>query len=154
MNVQTHTTARSFSPDVEVIDLKGIQRIIRNRKGKPLLLNFWATWCLPCKEEFPDLVKISKSTLNAEVIGISLDYPDEKDTKVVPFIKNQRVPFEIYIASFQRQEEFINAIDSTWGGAVPATFFYDVHGIQKSSIIGRATHDNFTMHLKQLAANQ
>ena len=154
MNVQTHTSARSVSPDVEVIDLKGVQRLIRYRKGKPLLLNFWATWCLPCKEEFPDLVKISQSTLHAEVIGISLDYPDEKDSKVVPFIKNQRVPFDIYIASFRKPEEFINAIDSTWNGAVPATFFYDVHGIQKSSIIGLATHDSFTAHLKQLAANQ
>ena len=105
------------------------------------------------QEEFPDLVKIAKRAHNAEIIGISLDYPDEKDSKVIPFIKNQNVPFKIYIASFHKPEELINAIDSTWNGAIPATFFYDGHGIQKSSIIGRATHDNFATHLKQLAAN-
>jgi thiol-disulfide isomerase/thioredoxin len=154
MNVQAHASKRSVSTGVGIIDLKGVLRLIRYREGKPLLLNFWATWCLPCKEEFPDLVKIAKGTHNAEIIGISLDYPDEKDSKVVPFIKNQSIPFKIYIASFHRPEELINAIDSTWNGAIPATFFYDVHGIQKSSIIGRATHDNFATHLKQLAANQ
>ena len=154
MNVQTHASKRSVSPGVEAIDLKGVQRLIKYREGKPLLLNFWATWCLPCKEEFPDLVKIAKRAHNAEIIGISLDYPDEKDSKVVPFIKNQSVPFKIYIASFQRPEELINAIDSTWNGAIPATFFYDAYGIQRSSIIGRATRDNFATHLKQLAANQ
>jgi thiol-disulfide isomerase/thioredoxin len=154
MNIQTHASSRSVSPGVEVIDLNGVLQLIQYREGKPLLLNFWATWCLPCTEEFPDLVKIAKGPHTAEIIGISLDYPDEKDSKVIPFIKNQNVPFKIYIASFHKPEEFINAIDSTWNGAIPATFFYDVHGIQRYSIIGRATHDNFAMHLKQLAANQ
>jgi thiol-disulfide isomerase/thioredoxin len=128
---------------VELLDQRGLSKIIHERKGKPLLLNIWATWCQPCVEEFPDLIKLSVTDTLVEVVGISVDYPDELRTKVLPFLEKLKVPFKIYIAKFDKQEDFITALDSTWSGAVPATFFYDGKGRKQFSSIGQETFEQF-----------
>jgi thiol-disulfide isomerase/thioredoxin len=136
---------RSLS--VREITADGLRRIIRRRHGKPLLLNFWATWCIPCMEEMPDLVELSHQAGGFDIIAVSLDYPDETDSKIIPFLRKAGVQFPSYVARFQKQEDFINAIDSTWNGALPATFVYDVHGARHSSMIGRGTYKEFRKRL-------
>ena len=135
---------------VELIDQKGLDKIIRKRQGKPLLLNIWATWCLPCVEEFPDLIKLADSDTLVEVIGISVDYPDELHTKVLPFLEKLKVPFKIYIAKFNKQEDFIAAVDSSWNGAVPATFMYNGSGRKQFSFIGQGTFEQFEKNLRMV----
>ena len=67
--------------EVSEITIDGLNEIIKNREGRVLLINIWATWCVPCKEEFPDLIKISnKYGEQIELIGISIDYPDEVES--------------------------------------------------------------------------
>lgn len=132
-----------------------LQDIIRHRNGKVLVLNVWATWCLPCIEEFPDLVKIS-STYDAskvEVIGVSIDYADEVKTKVRPFLKKHRVLFPIYLAQFASQERFIDSIEKSWNGAIPATFIYDRSGNQKFSLIGGQTFVSFQSRIDSALAS-
>jgi len=63
------------APDFSVKDLKGNILTLASYKGKVLVLNFWATWCLPCREEIPDFIEAYKS-LNArglEILGLSVD---------------------------------------------------------------------------------
>lgn len=134
---------RSFS--VQLMNASGLQNIIHQRHGKVLVMNVWATWCLPCMEEFPDLVKSASAydTSKVEVVGISLDYADEIESKVIPFIKKNKIPFRIYLAQFDSQEKFINSVKKSWNGAIPATFIYDRHGKQKISLIGEQTFDRF-----------
>ena len=141
-----HSVVRS----VELIDQKGLDKIIHERKGKPLLLNIWATWCQPCIEEFPDLIKLASSDTLVEVIGISVDYPDELDTKVLPFLEKLKIPFKIYIAKFNKQEDFIAAVDSTWNGAVPATYIYNGSGKKRFSFIGQETFEQFKKNIKMV----
>ena len=74
--------------DVEVISVEDLKEVIKNRNGKPLLINVWATWCAPCREEFPDLVKIAEVYREKiDVIAISVDFPEEIDSKIIPFLK-------------------------------------------------------------------
>ena len=96
-------------------------------------------------EEFPDLTKISSNydTSKVEVVGVSLDYADEIQSKVVPFIKKNKIPFRIYLAQFDSQEQFINSVKKSWNGAIPATFIYDRHGKQKFSLLGEQTFEQF-----------
>ena len=104
---------------------------IKSREGKVLIINIWATWCVPCKEEFPDLIKIAeKYSEQIELIGISIDYPDEVESKIIPFLQRLRPNFINYVNVESDAEKFINNLNPDWSGAIPATFFYDSEGKQ------------------------
>jgi thiol-disulfide isomerase/thioredoxin len=134
---------------VDGLDGAGLKRLIADRGGRILFLNVWATWCVPCIEEFPDIVKLSRSydPKTVEVVAISADYPDEVDSKIVPFLKKQNVPFKVYVANFEDQEKFINALDTSWSGALPATFIYDTQGQQRFKLVGQGSYDRFKQQI-------
>lgn len=137
--------ARNQFGPVDPIDEPGLKQLLNKRNGKILFLNIWATWCAPCVEEFPDLIKLAKSypQSEVEVIGISADYPDEVETKILPFIRKQGVPFRIYVAKFNHQEDFINGVNSAWSGALPATLVFDGQGKQRYFSVGAGTFEKF-----------
>ena len=117
--------------EVSEITIDELNDIIKNRNEKVLLINIWATWCVPCKEEFPDLIKISdKYGEKIELIGISIDYPDEVESKILPFLNKLKPNFINYVNVENDAEKFINNLNSEWSGAIPATFFYDSEGKQ------------------------
>ena len=125
--------------EIETIDEFQFQKLIRERNGRALLVNVWASWCVPCREEFPDLVRLAKKYRNkpVDVIGISADYPDELETKVRPFLKAQKVNFANYIQNFESDEAFINMLNEKWSGALPATFLFNAQGEQVDFFQGR-----------------
>jgi len=128
--------------NVQLLDREGLQKIISNRNGKPLLINFWATWCVPCREEFPDLVKFySDFKDKVDVIAISVDYPKEIETKIKPFISEMNPGFDTYVYSERDQEALINMINKDWSGALPATFVYDNDGKQVSFHDGKMSYE-------------
>jgi len=115
--------------EVSEITIDELNDIIINREGKVLLINIWATWCVPCKEEFPDLVKISdKYSEKIELVGISIDYPDEVESKILSFLNEFQPSFINYVNIENDIEKFINNLNPEWSGAIPATFFYDSDG--------------------------
>ncbi len=117
--------------EVSEITIDELNDIIKNREGKFLLINIWATWCVPCKEEFPDLIKISdKYGEMIELIGISIDFPDEVESKIIPFLNKLKPNFINYVNVENDTERFINNLNPGWSGAIPATFFYDSEGKQ------------------------
>ncbi|HTY36672.1 MAG TPA: TlpA disulfide reductase family protein [Bacteroidota bacterium] len=137
---------------VVAIDQAGLKQLLQQRNGKILFLNIWATWCAPCVEEFPDLVRLAGSYKSDEVefVGISADYPDEVDSKILPFVRKQRVPFRIYVASFNHQEDFINAVNPSWSGALPATMIVDPSGRQMFFRVGAGTFGMFKSSLDSI----
>jgi thiol-disulfide isomerase/thioredoxin len=138
------TSTRQIRPVIS-IDQSGLRKLVSQRNGKILFLNIWATWCAPCVEEYPDLVKLagSYSEQEVEVVGISADYPDEVDSKITPFLRKLNVPFTVYVANFQHQEDFINAVDPSWNGALPATLIFDKRGNRRSFLVGQGSYDRF-----------
>jgi len=121
-----------------------------------LFLNVWATWCVPCVEEFPDIVKLSRSydSKRLEVVAISADYPDEVDSKIIPFLMKQNVPFKVYVAKFEDQEKFINALDTAWSGGLPATFIYDTEGHRRFRLVGQGSYERFKQQIDKLREKQ
>lgn len=141
-------------PSVRTLTLPELQRLIQDRNGKHLVLNMWATWCVPCKEEFPDLVKLAKNAGDtAEVVGVSLDYPDEIESRVIPFLRQNPVSFSIYVADVADQDDFINSLNRDWSGALPTTFIYDSNGQQTAMLIGKRTLTEFENALAQTSAD-
>lgn len=135
---------------VEKIDKPRLEKIIKERNGKVLLLNIWATWCVPCREEFPDLVKIHKALgkEKVEVIGISIDFTEDIKSKVIPFLKKQKADFVNYIADFKNDEELINMINREWNGAIPATIIYNTQGDMVAFMEGKKTYTEFAEVIK------
>ena len=140
--------------NISVIDEQAIEKIISQRSGKVLLINIWATWCVPCKEEFPDLIKLSeKYKSEVDVVGISVDYRDEIESKIKPFAKKMNVNFPLYVNGISEAEAFINFFDSDWNGAIPASFIYDPGGKNVSKIYGKMDFVFFENAIKQFLNN-
>jgi thiol-disulfide isomerase/thioredoxin len=141
----------SKSIEIEIITVDDLENLIKNRTGKPLLINIWATWCAPCREEFPDLVKIAHEYGDKiDVVGISVDFPEEIDSKIIPFLKKQNVLFTNYVIKVIEPEDFINLLNKEWSGAIPATFIYNEKGNQIKYLIGRQRYKEFEAVIKNL----
>jgi thiol-disulfide isomerase/thioredoxin len=137
---------------VTPISRSELKALIKERRGKTLLLNIWATWCAPCVAEFPDLVKLSQTfdTTAVEVVAISADYPDEIDSRIIPFLRNLSVPFRVYVARFDHQEDFINAVNPKWSGALPASLIYDKQGNERFFHVGQQSYDDFRIQVQKI----
>jgi thiol-disulfide isomerase/thioredoxin len=128
-----------------------LDSLIHQYRGKVLIINFWATWCEPCVHEFPSLVKLYRNyeDNNLALIFISLDQPDDAVKDVIPFLRKNGVDFITYINRIKKQDDLINKIDSTWDGAIPATYIYNREGIITSAFIGERTYADFEEGIKQ-----
>ncbi|MBT8379585.1 MAG: TlpA family protein disulfide reductase [Ignavibacteria bacterium] len=137
-------TPAENSIKVEIVSVEDLRKIIENKTGKPLLINVWATWCAPCREEFPDLVRLADEYEDKiDVVGISVDFPEELDSKIIPFLKKQGASFTNYVIKVIEPEDFINLLNKNWSGAVPATFIYDEKGRQVKYLIGKQSFEEF-----------
>jgi len=125
--------------------VKDIEQVKDSKKGKVLLINFWATWCKPCVKEFPDLIKLYNNYKDKgfEIVFISTDVPEEVEPKVVPFLRKQGVDFATYYNSFDKPEDLINYIDKNWEGAIPSTYIYDKEGNMTANILGSRDYETF-----------
>lgn len=137
---------------ISLIDEADYKKLVQKRNGKILLVNIWATWCIPCREEFPDLLKIAKGyqNENIEIVGISTDFPDEIESKVKPFLKSQNTTFTNYVKNFKDDGAFINSINPKWSGALPATFVYDIEGVLRESHFGQNDFAGFQNMIEKI----
>lgn len=122
-----------------------IKNLIEQRNGKTLLLNIWATWCIPCREELPVLNKLLNyySGDKLDIITISVDYPDEINKKILPFLKSINAGFPVFVAEISDDTELINLLNPKWNGSLPATFIYNKNGKQAGSLIGKNNFESF-----------
>ncbi|HCY77790.1 MAG TPA: hypothetical protein DHV28_17910 [Ignavibacteriales bacterium] len=130
--------------NIKILDKAGFENLISQRSNKILLLNIWATWCVPCREEFPDLIKLNDIFKDkVDIIGISVDYPDEINSKIKPFAERLKINFNLFVNGIGNDEELINLVDKDWNGAIPATFIFDIDGKLVSKIYGKQDFESF-----------
>jgi thiol-disulfide isomerase/thioredoxin len=115
--------------EIQQIDLDGLKKLLQRdaKDMRPLLVNFWATWCDPCREEFPDLVKIDADygAKNLNFVTVSLDDVSEIGTEVPKFLKEMKVTMPTVLLNVNDPEPAIKSVDAAWDGQLPATFLYD-----------------------------
>jgi thiol-disulfide isomerase/thioredoxin len=118
--------------EVREIDLEGLKKILQRdpKDTRPLLINFWATWCDGCREEFPDLVKIDNDYRDKGLnfVSVSLDEVSDIKTAVPKFLKSMDARMNVVLLNVKDPEPAIHAVDATWDGALPATYLYDRDG--------------------------
>jgi|SRR5689334_5616427 len=117
-------------PVVSAIDTEALKGLIKQQRERPLLVNFWATFCDPCRDEFPDLVKIDKEyrPQSLEFVTVSLDDVDQIKTDVPKFLNQMNATMPAYLLNVNDPEPAINFIDKRWRGDLPATYLYNEKG--------------------------
>ena len=105
---------------LDSISPQQLQELRRNRNGKTLLVNFWATWCGPCVAEFPELQKTWRMYRKRpfELVTVSINYPDE-DKAVRAFLEKQHASTRNYLNALMDPYELLKGFDPGWEGAVP-----------------------------------
>jgi thiol-disulfide isomerase/thioredoxin len=136
---------------IEYADEHFIEKRISEREGQFLFINVWATWCVPCVAEFPDLVKIyNEYNKEVEFLSLSVDFGEKADSLVSAFMKNQSAKFPVYIVKEESSEKVINLLNTEWSGAIPATFIYDKKGNLKKFILGAQDYARFKQNIDSL----
>jgi len=143
----------SYSQEIKSISSSAeLDSLFANLKGKPVLVNLWATWCMPCVKEFPDLIKLYRDYKESgfEIVFISVDEKEDKDTKLPAFLKKQGVDFVTYYNEFKKPEEIIDYFDKSWGGEIPATYIYNKDGEMVKKFIGSQKYETFEKEINGL----
>ena len=119
-------------------------RVVAAKKGRVVLVNFWATWCDPCREEMPALVSAAKA-FSSKDVAVALVSTDslKKTADVQKFLAAGKIPFVCWQAKSPDPQRFIDAVDKSWNGAVPYTLVYDRKGELVARLAGPQTEKNF-----------
>jgi len=135
------TAPAAESPRVDPVDAPGIEKALQEARGKVVVLNFWATWCDPCREEFPDLVRFAaENPAKVALITVSLDDPDDVAEKIRPFLLEMKAPGRAFVKAAGDPDAFISKVDPKWAGALPATFVHAPDGKRVSTVFGKTSY--------------
>ena len=143
-------TTSTLPPKVTQIDASGLKEILKPT-GKPRLINFWATWCGPCREEFPDLVKIATDHKDRiDTITVSLDEPTEIAGEVPRFLAEMRSESPAYLLKTPDVDAAIDLVSEAWQGALPFTILYSAQGETLYSRQGKFDPDILVAEIEKL----
>jgi thiol-disulfide isomerase/thioredoxin len=137
--------------DPQIIDAQGYTKIVQQHHGKPLLMTFWATWCEPCRDEYPMLNELAKQygPKGLQVVGINFD--DEGDLILTRrFIARYKPVFPNYRKKHGDEAGFTQAVWPSWNGALPASFLYDKDGKQVGRVLGAGSRETYEAAIRQL----
>lgn len=129
-------------PNLVLNTIDGQKWSLNERRGRVVLLNFWATWCAPCRTEIPRLVRLSEKYKKSglEVVGISVD--SENLTGIKAFVRDYKINYSTLLAasgSLLSQQK-----------AVPMTMLIDERGVLSKKYIGAVREEVFEKDIKKL----
>ena len=129
-------------------DLSGTEQRLSSFKGRVVILNFWATYCIPCRKEMPDLAAIQNeyAALGVQVIGASADEPEDR-SQVLQFVKETKVNFPIWIGA-----STTDMMKFGLGTALPGTVIIDRDGRVKKVISGVITKADIKKQIDSMLA--
>lgn len=141
-------------PKVTQIDAPGLKNILKPN-GKPLLINFWATWCEPCREEFPDLVKIGTDYKEKiDLITVSLDELSEINGAVPKFLAQMKSESPAYLLKTPDEEAAIKLVSKDWQGGLPFTILFNAQGETIYSKQGKFKADVLVVEIEKILTVQ
>lgn len=133
------------APDFSLPTTNGKTLKLSDYKGKVIIVDFWATWCPPCRKGIPDLIELKKKygSKGLEVIGISVDQENTK-ADVVPFVKDKGINYPVVYGNGNVAQQY-GGIES-----IPTTFVIDRKGKIVATYVGLTSMAAYENHLKKL----
>jgi thiol-disulfide isomerase/thioredoxin len=138
----------SASPEVAPADVAAVRAAIRKPGASAVLVNVWASWCDPCREEMPDVLRFYREHRDQglRLILVSAD-DDAKDA--ARFLGTLGVDFPSLLKAGDDMA-FIDGLDKKWSGSLPASFLYDGRGQKRRFWSGTVTYDELAAELAKL----
>jgi len=132
--------------ELKLKDLYGAEQSLAQYKGRIVILNFWATYCVPCRAEMPDLSAIQNefAALGVQVIGASTDSGSDR-AKVLQFIKDVKINFPIWLGATSA-----DTLRFGVGTALPATVIIDKNGAVYKTISGVVNQTDLRKDVEKL----
>ncbi len=148
---ETHSTAESPAAPAAVdtasisftpVDGPGVLAAVKAGGAKVTLVNVWASWCQPCREEFPDLVRLARELepQGFRIVFVSADFPEDVPA-AKSFLAEQGVGGPSLLKTGDDMQ-FIDTLDPAWSGALPGSILYDSGGRRIRSWEGKASYDS------------
>jgi thiol-disulfide isomerase/thioredoxin len=132
------------------LDAEGVLNLVTKERGRPVVVNFWATWYEPCRAELPELAV--PACAHPEIAWLSVSIDDQSDRPAVEaLIAALRPPFPVYLKAVGPDQAFIEGIDKKWSGVVPMTLVFDTQGQRVARLAGEHGHAEIERALAGLA---
>ncbi len=115
------------SRSIPVIKFHEFEPIIHYKNDTTYVINFWATWCVPCRKELPYFERIHQEYANqkVKVLMVSLDFPSKMETSLIPFLNKHNITAKVLLLNDPNSSAWIDKVDPLWSGALPATLIYN-----------------------------
>lgn len=112
--------------EIKTYDFKGFEPILHRQTDSIYLINFWATWCVPCIKEIPALNELTEkySGTKLKVIMVSMDMPNQIESRLIPFIEKKNIKAEVILLDDPDFNTWIDKVSPDWSGGIPATLIY------------------------------
>lgn len=140
-------TGRAQFRPVEPATAEVILSAVQDSPASLNVVNLWATWCAPCVEEFPELMRLDRDYADrgVAVFFVSADFEDERDL-VDAFLRSQGWGKRSFLKT-GKDDAFVRAFSEDWTGAVPATFVFDAEGQLLTFWEGKASYEQLVSRL-------
>ena len=117
-------TAMAGGPELRAVDAGALLKTIEGSRARVVAVNLWATWCIPCREEFPELLQFrtEKQPDGFELLLVSTDLDPENDGTVA-FLESMGVDFPSYLKEGDDQV-FLDRLSPDWSGMLPTTIWF------------------------------
>lgn len=122
----SQSKAKKASIKITTLDYEQLKPFLNKNDEKVYVINFWATWCMPCIKELPAFEKLNQKfkDKNVEVLLVSLDFSKQIESNLIPFIKKKNLQSKVVHFDDPNEQFWIPDIAKSWTGSIPATLIY------------------------------
>ncbi|NLM35384.1 MAG: TlpA family protein disulfide reductase [Clostridiales bacterium] len=138
-----NNSSKILAPDFTLTDLNGNIVTLSNLRGKKVFLNFWASWCEPCRNEMADIERLYQETKDTDLVILTINSTENKST-VQSYLKANNLNFTVLLDT--REEAALNYLT----GFIPASFFIDKDGYIVSREEGAITYAEMKANVEAL----
>ena len=121
------TLFSSNSEDIPILNFQQFEPNLHFSNDTIYIVNFWATWCVPCRKELPDFEKINQDYTGkpVKVLLVSLDFPKDIESSLKPFLEKNAITADVLLLNDPNSNAWIDKVDTSWSGSLPATLIYN-----------------------------
>lgn len=141
----------STGQEIKRVKITELEKIITESKT-PLIVNMWATWCLPCIEELPYFQKEAEEHRkdSVQLLLVSLDFKEVFPTGITKFMNKRKITAPVLWLDETNADYFCPKIDAKWSGSIPATLFINNKTGYRKFIEEQISHDELKKEIKTM----